>query len=254
MDKWEWIARHYLSPDEVERGERRYGPALGGPRVSKWEWIACHDMTPDEIERVERRWDFKDVWQRIVDADGPLPDAARRLKIKAAREARHAKSVLALRRLLWNRGLRYRKHPSSVCGRPDIVFVDRRVAVFCDLAFWHGHDWPRRKARLTTNRRFWVETVESTMARDRQVDRELRDAGWLVVRLWDHEVLSEPEACFMKVVDALEAGGARGSLGLDRAASVIPRRPQMQLFRCAGTAAEPAFSPHVQLELFERCR
>jgi DNA mismatch endonuclease (patch repair protein) len=46
-----------------------------------------------------------------------------------------------LRKELWHRGLRYRKNVTNVFGKPDIVFKDVKVAVFCDSEFWHGYNW-----------------------------------------------------------------------------------------------------------------
>lgn len=48
---------------------------------------------------------------------------------------------LMLRKELWSRGLRYRKNYTKITGKPDIVFIGKKVAVFCDSEFWHGYDW-----------------------------------------------------------------------------------------------------------------
>ncbi len=46
---------------------------------------------------------------------------------------------------LWCRGLRYCKNSSKVFGKPDIVFIGKKIAVFCDSEFWHGYNWEERK-------------------------------------------------------------------------------------------------------------
>ena len=48
---------------------------------------------------------------------------------------------LLLRKELWNRGLRYRKNYRGLIGKPDIVFIGKKIAIFCDSEFWHGFDW-----------------------------------------------------------------------------------------------------------------
>ena len=58
---------------------------------------------------------------------------------------------LILRKILWDRGLRYQKNPQNVYGKPDIVFKGRKVAVFCDGEFWHGFDWKHKQKELKTN-------------------------------------------------------------------------------------------------------
>src|SRR4051812_3332623 len=92
---------------------------------------------------------------------------------------------IALRRALWATGIRgYRCHPSRVAGRPDLAWIGRRVAVFVDGAFWHGHPdhyWGQSGA-------FWDAKIARNRARDRRVDAQLMEAGWTVVRIWDFEV------------------------------------------------------------------
>src|SRR5689334_15045680 len=62
-----------------------------------------------------------------------------------------------LRSALWRRGLRFRKNLSNLPGKPDIVFVAARVAVFCDGDFWHGRNWRRLSSQLnrTANAAYW---------------------------------------------------------------------------------------------------
>lgn len=52
---------------------------------------------------------------------------------------------LLLRQELWKRGLRYRKNVNRIYGKPDIVFIGKKIAVFCDSEFWHGYNWGERK-------------------------------------------------------------------------------------------------------------
>ena len=65
-----------------------------------------------------------------------------------------------LRRELWKRGLRYRKNVREITGTPDIVFIGRRVAVFCDSEFWHGYDWDNQKCTIKSNVDFWTRKIE----------------------------------------------------------------------------------------------
>lgn len=113
---------------------------------------------------------------------------------------------VALRRALWAAGLRgWRCHPRAVPGRPDLAFLGRRIAVFVDGAFWHGHPdyyWNQ-------SGEFWDAKIERNRARDARVNAELRDAGWTVLRIWDFEVERELEACVSRVSTAIEACDAR---------------------------------------------
>ena len=106
------------------------------------------------------------------------------------------KPELALRRALWRRGLRYRVHARPLPGlnrRADLVFPGPRVSVFIDGCFWHGClDPGQREHRV--NGWYWPEKIERNRLRDADTDRRLRDAGWAVVRIWEHEPLAEAVA------------------------------------------------------------
>ena len=56
-----------------------------------------------------------------------------------------------LRKELWQRGLRYRKNAKGIFGKPDIAFIGKKIAVFCDSEFWHGYDWEVRKNDIKSN-------------------------------------------------------------------------------------------------------
>lgn len=95
---------------------------------------------------------------------------------------------IALRKILHAAGLRYRVHRRPLKGmrrEADILFGPARVAVFVDGCFWHGcpehATWPKN------NPVFWREKIEKNRARDNDTDLRLAEAGWLSVRVWEHE-------------------------------------------------------------------
>jgi len=95
---------------------------------------------------------------------------------------------LELRRLLHGRGRRYRVDYQIVPGvrrRADLAFVGPRIAVFVDGCFWHG--CPEHATWPMANREFWREKIETNRRRDRDTDHRLTDAGWRVLRVWEHE-------------------------------------------------------------------
>jgi DNA mismatch endonuclease (patch repair protein) len=122
----------------------------------------------------------------------------------AAVKSRNTSPELALRRALYAAGVRgWRCHYRRVPGSPDLAWPRRRVAVFVDGAFWHGHPSRHKPGR---SGRYWDEKIEANVARDRRADRELADLGWYVLRLWDFEVRRELDRCVSRVQDALDAG------------------------------------------------
>lgn len=108
-----------------------------------------------------------------------------------------------LRKELWTRGLRYRKNVSSVIGKPDIAFIGKKVAVFCDSEFWHGYNWEERKLDFKSHQDFWIPKIERNIARDQEVNERLKEQGWLVLRFWGKEIKKDPAACADKVLEAL---------------------------------------------------
>lgn len=95
---------------------------------------------------------------------------------------------LALRRALWQCGLRYRLRPALV-GTPDLCFIAARVAVFVDGCFWHG--CPQHYSAPVRNAEFWSRKVARNVERDRRTQSALEADGWTVLRIWEHEVTTD---------------------------------------------------------------
>lgn len=100
-----------------------------------------------------------------------------------------------LRKELWKRGLRYRKNVKNICGKPDIVFLSKKVAIFCDSEFWHGFDWENRKKDFKKNREYWIPKIERNIRRDRDVNEKLASEGWTVLRFWGEDIKKHVEEC-----------------------------------------------------------
>lgn len=111
---------------------------------------------------------------------------------------------LALRKALWQRGIRYRKNYKGLIGKPDIVITKYRIAVFCDSDFWHGYDWKNRKARIKSNQNYWIPKIERNMKRDREVTAALVEQGWIVLRFWEHTIRKELEECVDDIQEAVD--------------------------------------------------
>ena len=101
---------------------------------------------------------------------------------------------IELRRELWRLGLRYRKNVETLPGKPDIVFIRAKVAIFCDGDFWHGRDWENLRLKLEkgTNPEYWIAKIKSNIERDLRNNTILSDEGWLVIRIWETDVRKAP--------------------------------------------------------------
>ncbi len=100
-----------------------------------------------------------------------------------------------LRKELWSRGLRYRKNYKGLIGKPDIVFIGKKVAVFCDSEFWHGYDWENKKKEIKSRQDFWIPKIERNMQRDIEVTEALESQGWTVLRFWGKDIKKDAVKC-----------------------------------------------------------
>ncbi len=155
------------------------------------------DVTENKAERARRAAHERGLY--------PAPlDEGRSRNMQANRRT-DTKPEVALRRALHRLGYRYRKDLRLEIGsmkvRPDVVFTARKVAVFVDGCFWHV--CPVHGRQPTTNEWYWAPKLRRNIERDRAADAALADAGWKVVRIWEHEPV---ETAVGAVVHVLEGG------------------------------------------------
>lgn len=110
-------------------------------------------------------------------------------------KSKDTKIELLLRKELWSRGLRYQKNSKKVVGKPDIVFMGKKIAVFCDSEFWHGYDWNNKKNEFKSNQDFWIPKIERNMQRDKEVNEMLEKSGWTVLRFWGNDIKKNLMMC-----------------------------------------------------------
>lgn len=130
---------------------------------------------------------------------------------------------LRLRSALHRAGLRFWKNHlvsvEDVRTQPDVVFPRARVAVFVDGCFWHS--CPEHGTRPRANAHYWAPKLARTVKRDRRADRALSAAGWLVIRVWEHDPIAQAVA---RVTTAVRASGVQPRQTAQ--SSMSPRRSQ----------------------------
>ena len=109
---------------------------------------------------------------------------------------------IKLRKALWHEGIRYRKNYKALPGKPDIAITKYRIAIFCDSSFWHGRDFDKKKP-VDTNHEYWDSKIKKNMKRDLDVNRQLKEMGWLVLRFWDIEINKQLEMCVNTVLEGI---------------------------------------------------
>jgi len=140
--------------------------------------------------------------------DTMTPEA--RSQVMRAVRSRDTRPELLLRRHLWAAGLRgYRVHVKWLPGTPDLAYGRWKVAVFVDGTFWHGD--PRRWHPERASD-YWREKIARNQLRDASTNAALVDSGWVVVRIWDTDLLRRPAAAVEEVRVALSSVGWTPSL------------------------------------------
>jgi DNA mismatch endonuclease (patch repair protein) len=108
---------------------------------------------------------------------------------------------IKIRKMLFAAGIRgYRIH-YKLPGKPDIVFVKKKIAIFVDGCFWHK--CPVDFQEPATRKEFWMKKIQSNIDRDKKVNEQLRNEGWTVIRIWEHEIRKEPEKTVKEIVALL---------------------------------------------------
>lgn len=110
-------------------------------------------------------------------------------------KSKGSKIEIMLMKELWSRGLRYRKNVKRIYGKPDIAFIGKKIAVFCDSEFWHGYDWENRKHDFKSHQDFWIPKIERNIMRDNEVNNKLKEEGWTVIRFWGKDIKNDITKC-----------------------------------------------------------
>lgn len=120
-------------------------------------------------------------------------------------KSKDTKIEVKLRKALWERGFRYRKNYKELPGKPDIVFTQYKIAVFCDSEFFHGKDWEVLKPRLekTQNSEYWLKKISRNMERDDEVNKRLLFEGWTVIRFLGKDILKDTDECIRVIEETI---------------------------------------------------
>lgn len=97
---------------------------------------------------------------------------------------------------LYPKGIRYRKHYSKLAGKPDVVFIKSKVAVFIDGEFWHGKDYKKLSRSYSP---YWKNKIKNNMERDLKHKTKLKKMGYRVLRFWGNEVKKNPDTVVRKI-------------------------------------------------------
>jgi DNA mismatch endonuclease, patch repair protein len=131
-------------------------------------------------------------------ADNLSPEQRRRTMqaVKGKDTSLERKMALLLQRV----GRRPQRNVAHLPGKPDLAFGRFKVAVFVDGNFWHGWRFNEWRDKLGD---YWKAKIERNRARDRKTFQRLRRMGWIVVRIWEHQLKRDPDGCVERVEAAI---------------------------------------------------
>lgn len=121
-------------------------------------------------------------------------------------KSRNTSLEMRVRSALHRRGLRFRLN-YPLPGRPDLVFVRARLALFIDSCFWHG--CPQHLRMPESNKEYWQAKIVRNLRRDAEVAASYEHSEWRMARLWEHELKTNFEACMDAIEDMVRAHAAR---------------------------------------------
>lgn len=115
-------------------------------------------------------------------------------------KSKNTKPEKLIFKLLTARKTKYRKH-YKIYGKPDIALPKHKIAIFIDGEFWHGKNFDEWKGKLSP---FWLNKISGNIIRDNKYMRTLKKEGWHILRLWDKDIIKDPEKIFLKVIKFIE--------------------------------------------------
>ena len=107
---------------------------------------------------------------------------------------------MLVRRGLFKNGYRYRVNYwfKGLRFKPDIVMISRKVCIFIDGCFWHKCPICYRQPK--SNKRYWIAKINRNMRRDKKQNKFLEKQGWRIIRVWEHEVMSDLNGVLEKII------------------------------------------------------
>jgi DNA mismatch endonuclease (patch repair protein) len=132
---------------------------------------------------------------------GDIMSAEKRSAVMARIKGKDTGPEKQMAAALAEHGLSWESHARDLPGRPDFVFREQRIAIFVDGDFWHGWRFPQWRSKLSEK---WESKIDGNRRRDARNHRSLRQMGWRVIRLWEHQVAKDIHACVTKVLRLLE--------------------------------------------------
>lgn len=117
--------------------------------------------------------------------------------------ANNTKIEVKVRQELFSRGYRFRKNDKRYPGKPDVVLPKYHTVIFINGCFWHHHANCKRATTPKSNTEYWEHKFNRNIENDKKHTKELQDAGWQVITIWECELKKDFAGTIDRIEEAL---------------------------------------------------
>ena len=121
--------------------------------------------------------------------------------MQTVRSKENKSTELRLIRLFRENSISGWRRNYPVKGHPDFVFLNKRIAIFVDGCFWHGHDC--RNTKPKENEEYWTKKIEGNKKRDVEITQLFQTRGWTVIRIWECELKKLNQSATLERINAV---------------------------------------------------
>lgn len=129
---------------------------------------------------------------------GDIMSSEKRSRLMSRIKGKNTRPEIIIFNILERKGVIFERHYKYLPGKPDIVFHNKKIAVFIDGDFWHGWRFPLWEHKLSST---WKIKIAQTRKRDQINYRKLRKYGWKVIRIWEHQIEKSPDSCIRRILE-----------------------------------------------------
>lgn len=135
----------------------------------------------------------------LRDGRAPIPKSEHISKVMSSNKGKNTKPEIIMRNALRKKGLTgYRIHSKKIPGKPDIAFVNKKIAIFVHGCFWHR--CPHCNLPIPkSNTEFWKEKFDSNIQRDNEKIKKLKNEGWNVIVIWECNIKKDVKMCVKNI-------------------------------------------------------
>lgn len=117
------------------------------------------------------------------------------------RSKNNKSTELKLMKIFKEYGITSWRRNYNVKGHPDFVFLQKKIAIFVDGCFWHGHNC--RNTRPKENQAFWERKIKYNKQNDNKTNKIFKNRGWTIIRIWECELKKQNEKKLLRKINFL---------------------------------------------------